>query len=537
MKGESEAAALRRMVYTLVIAVAAAMATGRILAVLRVYEPDLHRPEPTEPGDYRPAWPRSRPAPSPTFSSNDRSRWATVRSLVEQGTYVIGRRNHDIVVESAAATLSANGLFSALALCQAGFQARVASDKGIVFEDGYQTVDKVLHPTRLEFYSTKPPLLTTLVAGEYWLLHRLLGWSLRDQPFAVVRCILITINVLPLVLYLSLLAWVVERFTEDDWSRLFVVTAGAFGTLVTPFLVTFNNHTVAVVTTMIALACTLRIWSARDADDRASWLFVVAGLSSGFNTCFETPALALAAGLFLVLLGCSPRKTLLGFVPALILPLAAQELANWIATGDFQLMYAKFGGPWYQYEGSHWRIVPGRRGIDWAANYETRGTYAFHLLLGHHGLFSLTPIFLLSFGALVWQSLSWKNEGGKMKDETKQASDSSFIIPPSSFRGPLPWLLFPAVLGLSLVVIGFYLVKSDNYGGWSSGPRWLLWLTPLWLITMLPTLRPLGRSRLGRAVAIALLVVSVISASFPAWNPWRHPWIYRFLDSQGLIPY
>ena len=42
---------------------------------------------------------------------------------------------------------------------------------GIVFEDGWQTIDKVLHPERQEFYSSKPPLLPTLVAGEYWLLQ------------------------------------------------------------------------------------------------------------------------------------------------------------------------------------------------------------------------------------------------------------------------------------------------------------------------------------------------------------------------------
>ena len=29
----------------------------------------------------------------PTFGSNDRSRWATVRALVDEGTFVIGRRD------------------------------------------------------------------------------------------------------------------------------------------------------------------------------------------------------------------------------------------------------------------------------------------------------------------------------------------------------------------------------------------------------------------------------------------------------------
>ena len=41
----------------------------------------------------------------------------------------------------------------------------------------------------------------------------------------------------------------------------------------------------------------------------------------------------------------------------------------------------------------------------------------------------------------------------------------------------------------------------------------------------------------GRILALALLAVSVASVTFPAWNPWRQPWLYQWLDSQGLIPY
>jgi len=29
----------------------------------------------------------------------------------------------------------------------------------------------------------------------------------------------------------------------------------------------------------------------------------------------------------------------------------------------------------------------------------------------------------------------------------------------------------------------------------------------------------------------------VFSASYPALNPWRHPWLYHFLDARGWIPY
>jgi hypothetical protein len=90
---------------------------------------------------------------------------------------------------------------------------------------------------------------------------------------------------------------------------------------------------------------------------------------------------------------------------------------------------------------------------------------------------------------------------------------------------------------LSLIVVGFYLFKSDNYGGWSAGPRWLLWLTPLWLLAALPAVDAIGKSRWGRALALLLLIVSVISASYPAWNPWRHPWIYRWMEANHWIHY
>jgi hypothetical protein len=90
---------------------------------------------------------------------------------------------------------------------------------------------------------------------------------------------------------------------------------------------------------------------------------------------------------------------------------------------------------------------------------------------------------------------------------------------------------------VSVVVVAFYIVKSDNYGGWSNGPRWLMWLTPMWLLAMLPALDVLRSSRLGRALAMLLLGLSAMSMSYQQWNPWRHPWIYNWLESRGWINY
>jgi hypothetical protein len=92
-----------------------------------------------------------------------------------------------------------------------------------------------------------------------------------------------------------------------------------------------------------------------------------------------------------------------------------------------------------------------------------------------------------------------------------------------------------------LVVLGFYIfgVKSTttNYGGWSNGPRWLMWLTPLWLLALLPVADWLAPRRAGRAVALLLLAVSILSMSYQQWNPWRHPWLYAIMEQRGWIRY
>ncbi len=526
----------RRRVYALLITVAAAAVAGRILAVELVYEPSVPR-----------VWPSARPRPMPTFSSNDRSRWATVRALVDgdpalgqpKGTFVIGRRDHKVMLLSAVSSLGAAHPWEAVVLAAAALNARVQSDRGIIVEDGWQSVDKVLHPARLEFISSKPPLLSTLMAGLYWLLQQGTGWTLAQNPFAVVRTLLLLVNLVPLVIYLVLLAQLVERLGRTDWSKFFVLACAGFATFLTTFAVTFNNHSIATYGVVFALVPAVKILEPSLAGmaggsvviGKRHW-FALAGFFAGFTACNELPAAAFALALFLILLRWAPRRTLLYFVPAAAIPVAAFFLTNYLAVGQWRPAYGEFGGPWYEYEGSHWR-KPGtyenKRGIDWAKNQESRGQYAFHLLLGHHGLFSLTPICLLAFLGLVRFSRAdlryW------MLPRTGPAAD------PDLEHSRIKSLLAALTLALSVVVVGFYLVQSDNYGGWTSGPRWLIWLTPLWLLCLVPVADWLADRGWGRGLAYALLGLSILSVSFPAWNPWRHPWLYRLMEALGWPGY
>lgn len=512
MTGDATAR-LRRQIYGLMIVVTVAAVVGRTFNIERVFEPSIYRPDPTpdlagiilplaagdplnevilivrahdawdriDPNAPTRVWPRTRPAVSPTFSSNDKSRWAMIRALVDHGTFVIGERSRD-----------ADGRIS---------------DTGIVFEDGWQSIDKVLHPERQQFYSSKPPLLPVLAACEYWLLQKSFGWRIERDTGKVIGAVLLTFNAIPLAIYLLVFARIVEKYGRSDWGRLFTFAAACFGTFLTTFANTLNNHTVAAYTALFAVAPLLF--------ERTNFGgVIVSGLFAGLTAAFELPAAAFLVVLAAVWLRQSGVRAFLGFSVVAALPIVAQLALNHAELGDWKPAYEKTESVWYRYEGSHWNQQKGeRRGIDYAGDQETRPTYAFHLLLGHHGWFSLTPIWLLSL-------IGW------IRTARNDYSSN--------------WRMMNALgAAVSVVVIVFFaaIVGTVNYGGWTSGARWFFWLTPFWLLALLPAADMLANSRWGRGIALLLLAISVVSVSFPAWNPWRHPWIYRAMETWGWKGY
>jgi hypothetical protein len=495
-------APLRRFVYGLLITITGAITTARIIGVELVHEPSLPK-----------RWPKSIPEKMPTFSSNDRSRWATVRALVETGTYVVGRRVEDPTAEDGSRIVDGRRVPDPNA--KAGY-----FDEGIAFQDGYKSVDMVLNPETKEFFSSKPPLFSTLAAGEYWLLHQRLplpsgdfafGWTLENghDRWPVVCTILITFNLLPLIISLILLARLLEEYGTTDWGRLFVFASACFGTFLTTFAVTLNNHTPAACCAMFAVYALMRGRSAGNGPHSIGAL-IAAGLFAGLAAAFDLPAAALVGAAGLIVLFKSPRRLAWFVIPAAI-PIAALLAINDATIGSIVPAYSKKDSVWYKYDGSHWRkqeLNPNQEGIDFA--HEPKEVYAFHMLLGHHGVFSLTPIWLLSLAGMIMA-----------------------LMRPSTV-----WRIFGALaLALTATVCAFYIWKTNNYEGWTSGPRWQFWLTPLFLIAMLPAADGLASTRWGRWLGLALLAVSVFSATYPVWNPWRHPWAYQLCEYMNWLKY
>ncbi|HLA83582.1 MAG TPA: hypothetical protein VJL29_02225 [Thermoguttaceae bacterium] len=490
---------LRRGVYVILIAVSAGMMLGRILAVDAVDRRGVQEAKIQQRlAEYRKTLlakglqgdsldkalaaetTRLRSAiryERPFLSANDRSRWCTVRVLVEDELRVPG---HPYAIDR------------------------------LVDEPGWDTIDMVKHDGH--FYSSKPPLLPTLLAGPYWVIHRLTGATLGMHPYAIGRFMLILVNGVGWIVALVVLSLLVERLGATDWGRIFVVAAGSLATFLTTFAVTLNNHLIAAVSVMIALWALVRIWL--DGRREYRW-FALAGLFGAFATANELPALCLLALMGAALLVKAPRQTLLGFAPMVLLVGAGFFGTNWIAHESLRppYMHRVEGDNWYDYTyerggrvvESHWRNPTG---LD--RREHRTGVYAWHCLLGHHGIFSLTPMWVLSFvGMGLWL---------RRRHEPRLRELAAMI----------------AVV--SIVCLVFYLFieqEGRNYGGSTSGFRWVFWLAPLWLVAMLPTLDVFSTQRWTRAAAILLLALSALSASYPTWNPWTHPWLYQAMQQYG----
>ncbi|MBN1588799.1 MAG: hypothetical protein JW888_04725 [Pirellulales bacterium] len=492
---------LRRGVYAILIAISAGAMIGRILAVDSVDRRgiqehrirkglDRKRAALVKQGVEGPALDDAMAAEKtrlraairlarPFLSANDRSRWCAVRALVEPELRVPGKP--------------------------------YAIDR-VMKEPGWDTIDMVKHDGH--YYSSKPPILPTLLAGEYWIIYQLTGATFGEHPYAVGRFMLVTTNVVGWVVALVLLAAIAERLGTTDWGRIFIVAAGAMATFLTTFAVALNNHLVAAVSVTVMLYALVRIWF--DGRREYRW-FVLAGLFGAFAATNELPALSLFALVALGLLIKAPRPTLLGFMPVAVLVGAAFFGTNWIAHHDLRppYMHRVEGDNWYDYTyehngkivDSHWRN-PG--GLDRGEPRD--GVYALHSLVGHHGIFSLTPMWFLSiFGTALWL------RGGNERSLRELAA-------------------LVAVVSLTCIVFYLFVERGGrNYGGSTSGFRWLFWLAPLWLVVMLPAVDLMSRRRWTLLVAVVLLALSALSASYPTWNPWSHPWIYNGMNYQGWL--
>lgn len=504
------------------------------------------------------------------LSANDRSRWVSVAALVERGTFAID----DLIT--------------------------IQTPQGHRLWD---TIDKVRHvgaDGRLHYYSSKPTLLTTIIAGVYQAVHWTTGLSMTAHPIYVPRMLLLLINVPTLALLLITMMLTIERTDTTDFAKRFSVAAACFGTMLTPFAIALNNHLFAAAATSLTLWIYLRCCE-RIHDDFSSltymprfWPWFVAGVSAAFAVACELPALSMFC-LWGVLFAWVAPRSVPGFLAGAVLVAVGIFGTNYWAHQSWRTPYAHRGygdvqatidwnesaqnsdvaiadslrdqlrktqtlesakdilvrslheggyalvaefeqdgriqqvqykldcdsassnpiqwtirswDDWYEYPRSYWRSG-NRRGVD--LGEPNRAVYLFHATVGHYGLFSLTPIWILVPLGLAYRCL----------------------------HGPhYERRLAGSIALCSLVCLSFYVARPEidrNYGGVSICFRWMLWFVPLWLYGMLAEAESWSEKSRGRILLGLLLAASVFSMSTSLDSPWQSPWLYRFASFLGWL--
>jgi hypothetical protein len=541
----------------------------------------------------------------PFLSANDRSRWSAIAALTQEGRWEI-----DSIVE-------------------------ILDSKGK--SKLWNTIDMVRHrgSDGIEHsYSSKPPLLTLMLAAVtkpvMIATYAFRGKSLTEDPYLVGRIVLILVNLVPLALWwCSLHRWL-ESHVPRAWTRMAALSLAIWGTFLTTFVVTLNNHLHGAIFFSISLALAWQILRAAQSRTSAPWnTWLSLGIATALCVACELPALAWATAIGAIVLLADPKRMLIGFglgsasiaVAFLLTNLWAHgdwrppyshrglgtsiakveldlssfnqateakadlkaikelpEQQNWIATireqtqnthamltDQARIVPARLDGvyqvidestsyrvalavsdppsrdppakgtwtiyewdDWYDYPKSYW--LPGsKKGVD--LGEPDRWNYVVHLLVGHHGVFSLTPIWFW----MLCGSMFWLIQGPEALSRSTGYRTES--LDTNHLKGIRAWLLSErgiaaALLSVTLACLVFYAsreIEDRNYGGVSSGFRWLFWIIPGWIWLAIPALDRCASKPFLRGLVYLAIVLGIVSAVIPWGNPWSQPWPYRIL--------
>lgn len=350
--------------------------------------------------------------------------------------------------------------------------------------------DKVL--VNGHYYSDKlatPQLVGALVyaplSGMGIKLH--LGWNLAYY--------LITLLTVKLFWLLGLVAFFKALgFTGlTIGRRLWVTVALGVGTLVFSWTALFNNHSLAASWVAIAFFFLLR---AKNGGPVGTNLFL-SGLFFGLAGSSDVPTMAFPVAFALhIVLDPRLRRATWVYVLGLVLAISPAMAVNYAISGSFvpvQVVPAYFlwpGSPWTAETLSGTGVNSG----------SFLASYTFDVLLGERGFLLYNPF--------------------------------SFLVLPLMVREFAQRLRFASeallVFLMSLVIVAYYCLATNNFGGDSYSIRWFVPMLPLWMFFLHPLL--LGSERWRWAVFCVLLAVSFPVALVGTWNP------FNYLN-EGQVPF
>lgn len=362
----------------------------------------------------------------------------------------------------------------------------------------FETEDRVFIDGH--FYSDKLVMPVLIGAVAYWPLYQA-GLDLEPGSSNLAYT-LIVLLVIKTTWFAGLIAIYISlgRLNITDAQRLLVTISIGFSSLYLTWSATFNNHLLAAG--WAALGFAFYLGALRQ---RARTYLLLSGTFLGLAGSADMPIAILYIGfLLLVVLNPALRRHALWYLVPLVYTVGVTLGLNYAISGSIipvQLVPSHFrwpGSPWSEELLSGVRV----RGLS-----ETV-TYGFLSLLGPRGFLFYNPLLFLALICLV--RAAWKRHA--LMAEAR------------------------VILGSFVVVAGYYVLTSANFGGGSYSIRWWVPFLPLayfflgdWIATM---------RGWPRALFWVLFLFGVIIAVVGVVEPWSYssdPNSVPFVDNLLLI--
>ena len=388
---------------------------------------------------------------------NDLSRFVAVESLVNRGVFHIDG-------------------------------SRLAQQKQMLRgREVYMLVDRAYNELDGHFYSSKPPVLTLILAAPAALMRALGGeFDLKGS-----RVFLLTWLV---VGGMSACGFYAFRRRAGDMmpppDADLVTLAALAGTMFLSYSVTMNHHTVTASLILMAFfALGMADGAARAGAGRAAAAGFMMGLAAVtdighgfiFSICFA----------LYILVRMRSWRTLLFYAVGGVLPLAvhcAVQYPLWHSILPVQMLPGVG-----DYPHSYW--VRPAAPDSW---HVARSRYWLLTLFSMRGLFTLSPVLLVGAAAMA-------HDIGRLRTEDRGRALAAL-----------------SVLGGMLFLVGYYSFRAGtNFGGSCFGFRWYIGFTPLLAFYSARGYAMWRERARFRTIFYALAAVSLMYAAIGM----RHPWL------------
>lgn len=374
-------------------------------------------------------------------------------------------------------------------------QSRLGTIESIVERGTFQldlstfvnTVDKVQRDGH--FYSHQPPLLSTLEAPVYWLLHGSGARFHNRGRFVMTWAFTLLTNGVALALTVLLFAHILSMVGVARPARDVLAIMLPLGTWLLPYALVTNNHGIS------GLLLTLLIWLLLSVEQhgatraRAFGVGVVLGLLAAIEI-LPIVSFVPAAMIYLWLRRDVDARARVLLAAGVTMPLLAHAILNIPITGD--VVPAAFHSELFQFEGSGFDEASLTGSLKHVSAAAIAG-YSWQSLFAGKGFFVFAPLCLLGLIAGLTEWRWWRSRAGH-----------AYVV------------LLVGIIGS----LSASLLMTNNFGGGSVGFRHAVYLSPVFAVLVLPWVGRGASVPQRRLVMITAVVSMGLMLIFGARAPW-----------------